>query len=288
LTRSGPDVSTVHVLTKPDLIQISEEEAVERVGSLLLESVSCMVPEGSALAFSGGVDSALVALACKKAGMNPELITVAMEGQDELEHATRTADRVGLKITKKALKQDEVLQAAPRAAQMVETKSPVTLGISLPFHFACTIARDLGKKCIVMGQLSDELFGGYARFEEIALKEGQNAVESAMWNSVLAAAEGDFAPGDKVATSHGLELRCPFAYLPLVKFALKLQVGLRVRVEDGMVVRKYILRRLAEKWGLPDYVVNRPKKAFQYSSGVHKVLAKERKRIENVGSFGKP
>jgi len=131
-----------------------------------------------------------------------------------------------------------------------------------------------------MGQLSDELFGGYARFEEIVMKEGLEAVDAAMWKSVVAAAEGDFAPGDKVAIWHGLEFRCPFAYLPLARLALELPVSLRVRVSEGLVVRKYLLRRLAEKWGLPGYVVNRPKKAFQYSSGVHKVLARETRRTK--------
>ena len=59
---------------------------------------------------------------------------------------------------------DEVLKVASSVAQIVETKSPVTLGISLPFHFTCLQARRLGLKSIVMGQLSDELFGGYTRY----------------------------------------------------------------------------------------------------------------------------
>jgi hypothetical protein len=43
-------------------------------------------------------------------------------------------------------------------------------------------------------------------------------------------------------------------------------------------VRKYVLRRLAADWNLPASVVNRPKKAVQYSSGVQKVLVREAKR----------
>jgi len=280
LSESGPRTSGDHALAKPKHIDIPEEDAVEKVASLLSKAVSLMVPDSSALAFSGGVDSALIATACKKVGLNPELITVAMKGQEELEHARRAADDIGLPITTKPLTENEVLEAATKVAHMVETKSPVTLGISLPFHFACSLTRELRRRCIVMGQLSDELFGGYARFEEIVKKEGLDAADAAMWKSVVAAPEGDFAPGDKVATWHGLEFRCPFAYLPLAMFALELPVGLRVRVSEGGVVRKYLLRRLAEKWGLPDYVVNRPKKAFQYSSGVHKVLARETRRAK--------
>src|SRR2546425_695627 len=82
-------------------------------------------------------------------------------------------------------------------------------------------------------QSSDELFGGYAKFEELALKEELDTVDLAMWNSVLAAAEGDFEPGDKVAVSFGLELRCPFAFLPLVNSALQLPVGLKVKMSQN-------------------------------------------------------
>jgi asparagine synthase (glutamine-hydrolysing) len=275
---SSPEVSATHAFARPEEIQIEEDEAVERLATLLLEAVSRMVPEESGLAFSGGVDSALVATACSIVGLKPELITVGMAGQPELAHAEQASRDIGLPITITPLNEGEVLKAVQTVVQTVETKSPVTLGISLPFHFTCQQAQALGLKIIVMGQLSDELFGGYARFEETALKEGLDQVSSSMWNSVLAAAEGDFAPGDKVATSFGLELRCPFAYLPLAKFALELPVNLRVNVSAGRVVRKYLLRKLAEKWDLPSYIVNRPKKAFQYSSGVQKVLVKEARR----------
>src|SRR2546427_8909514 len=123
LSESGSRTSGGHALTKPKHIEIPEEDAVEKAGSLLLKAVALMVPDNSALAFSGGVDSALVATACKKAGLNPELITVAMEGQDELEHARRAANDIGLPITTQALTQDEVLGAEEKVAQLAETTS---------------------------------------------------------------------------------------------------------------------------------------------------------------------
>jgi len=96
--------------------------------------------------------------------------------------------------------------------------------------------------------------------------------------SVLAAATNDFEPGDKLAVSHRLELQCPFAYLPLVDYALGIPISLKLRLAGDGVVRKYVLRRLAASWKLPESVVNRPKKAVQYSSGVQKVLLKEAKK----------
>jgi asparagine synthase (glutamine-hydrolysing) len=131
---------------------------------------------------------------------------------------------------------------------------------------------------IAAGQLSDELFGGYGRFEDMALQDGIDNLGSEMFNSVVAASVKDFDPGDKLAVSAGLELGSPFAYLPLVEYALKLPVSLRVNLAHGKVIRKFVLRRLAARLNLPESVVDRPKKAVQYSSGVQKVLLKEAKR----------
>src|SRR5207245_10898337 len=77
---------------------------------------------------------------------------------------------------------------------------------------------------------------------------------------------------------HRLELQCPFADLPLGDYAQSIPISLKLRLAGDGVVRKYVLRRLAASWKLPESVVNRPKKAVQYSSGVQKVLLKEAKK----------
>ncbi len=264
------DVSTVE--------NISEEDAVTEVGELFEEGISKSVLEGSGIAFSGGLDSSLVAAACKRTGMNPELVTVGVEGRPELEHAHRIATELEFPITIRELSPSEVIDSLGEVVAIVESTDPVPVCVSVPFYLACKQARRMGLGTILAGQLSDELFGGYARFEELALKRQLDLVESEIWNSVRAAPSNDFEPGDKVASALGLELRCPFAYLPLVKFALRLPTPLKVNFSGGIVVRKYVLRKLAERWGLPPTVVNRPKKAVQYSSGVQRVLEREARR----------
>src|SRR5207245_9151959 len=82
----------------------------------------------------------------------------------------------------------------------------------------------------------------------------------------------------QLAYSNLLEHQCPFVYLPLVDYALSIPIALKLRLTGTGVVRKYVLRRLAASWKLHESVVNRPKKAVQYSSGVQKVLLKEAKK----------
>jgi asparagine synthase (glutamine-hydrolysing) len=258
-------------------LKVSEDEATARVGHLLLESLAENPPEDYALAFSGGLDSTLVAHGAKENGLRPELITVGLKGQAELEHARRVAKELGLDITVRELSQSEIIDRLGEVVETVESNDPTVIGHSVPLFFVCEVAEEMGMGHLLVGQLSDELFAGYGRFEELALKHHFLEARKEVLRSVLAAATNDFEPGDKLAVSHRLELQSPFAYLPLVDYALSIPISLKLRLIGDGVVRKYILRRLAASWKLPESVVNRPKKAVQYSTGVQKVLLKEAK-----------
>jgi asparagine synthase (glutamine-hydrolysing) len=264
-------------LSSSEEVEVSEDEAAARVGHLLLESLAEDLPEDYAAAFSGGLDSTLVAYVAKENGVRPKLITVGLKGQAELEHARRVAKELGLDITLRELSQSEIIDRLGEVVETVESNDPTVIGHSVPLFFVCELAKEMGMGHLLVGQLSDELFAGYGRFEELALKHHFLEARKEVLRSVLAAATNDFEPGDKLAVSHRLDLQSPFAYLPLVDYALSIPISLKLRLIGDGVVRKYILRRLAASWKLPESVVNRPKKAVQYSTGVQKVLLKEAK-----------
>jgi len=287
-SRTGKKIVSDQALSKPREIHVAEDDALKELSNLMIQSLEEGLTSDSALAFSGGLDSSLVAKAALENDYNPELITVAMNGQQEIAHAKRVSQELGLDWTARELTTEELLEAVPDVIDTIESVDPVLVGISLPIYFACKTAQEMGLSCILAGQLSDELFAGYGRFEELALEKSVKSAASEIWRSVLAASTNDFEPGDKLAVSHRMELRCPFAFLPLVKYALRLPIGLKLRVEGREVVRKYILRRLAAHWKLPGFVVEKPKKAVQYSSGVQKVLLKEARRKKMpLGEFVK-
>jgi asparagine synthase (glutamine-hydrolysing) len=265
-------------LTNSNQMEVREDDAIARLGDLLLESLAENPPEDYATAFSGGLDSTLVAYAAKENGLRPELITVGLKGQAELEHAQRVAKELGLEITVRELSQSEIIDRLGEVVETVESTDSTLVGHSVPLFFVCEVAEEMGMAHLLVGQLSDELFAGYGRFEELALKRHFLEANKEVLRSVLAAATNDFEPGDKLAVSHRLELQSPFAYLPLVDYALNIPISQKLRLIGNGVVRKYVLRKLAASWKLPESVVNRPKKAVQYSSGVQKVLLKEAKK----------
>src|SRR5256712_2820032 len=207
-------------LKQPKEEPIIESDATRTLDDLFTEAVGRIVPRGSGMAFSGGLDSALVAYVAKRAGLAPELISVGLKGQQELEHAEKIAKTFGLHVKIRALSSSEILNSLPDVVEIIETTDPVIVGISIPIYFACQKAREMGLRYIAAGQLSDELFGGYGKFEDIALRDGIDTLGSEMFNSVVGASVKDFDPGDKLAVAAGLELCSPFAYLPLFEHAL--------------------------------------------------------------------
>src|SRR6266704_2370205 len=225
-------------LKQPKEEPTSQSDATRTLDKLFNEAVGRIVPRGSGIAFSGGLDSALVAHVAKSAGLEPELISVGLKGQQELDHAERTAKSFGLRVEIRELSSSEILNSLPDVIEIIETTDPVIVGISVPIYFACQKAHKMGLNYIAAGQLSDELFGGYGKFEDIALRDGVANLGREMFNSVVSASVKDFDPGDKLAVAAGLELCSPFAYLPLVEYVLRLPASLRVKLADGKVKRQ--------------------------------------------------
>src|SRR5207245_2101291 len=151
---------------------IVEPDATQAMDELFTEAVGRVVPRGSGIAFSGGLDSALVVYVAKRSGLEPELISVGLKGQQELAHAERTAKSFGLHVDINELSSSDILDSLPDVVKIIETTDPMIVGISVPIYFACQKARDMGLSYIAAGQLSDELFGGYGKFEEVALRYG--------------------------------------------------------------------------------------------------------------------
>jgi len=89
--------------------------------------------------------------------------------------------------------------------------------------------------------------------------------------------ENNFERDSKICNFHNVELRLPFAEYQLAKFAAKLPLQLKIESPNDML-RKTVLRKMAEDIGLPRFIVKKPKRAIQYATGVNKVIKKLAKK----------
>jgi len=154
--------------------RIAPREAVERVQHLLEEAVAkrlmADVPIGAFL--SGGVDSSTnVALMSKLTSEPLRTFTVDFTGYGEAENfhdvpwARRVAEMFGCKHTEVPVTSAEALAYIPE--MVVHQDEPLGDPACLPMHFVSRAAKEAGVKVVLVGEGSDEVFGGYSDFERL-------------------------------------------------------------------------------------------------------------------------
>lgn len=243
------------------------EEAVEALAASLSEATRRRV-EGKgrvAVSFSGGLDSSIVAL-CASRSASVVLCSAFAKGSTDEGAVGRAADLLGLELVTSEVGSEEAAREASAASLPFEP-SAMDRALWVIYSRASALARREGAEVILLGQLADELFGGYMKYSLEEGRLGSRAAAEMMESDVRGSASRGFVR-DESACSRYLEPRFPFADERLVREALGMPVSYKIR--DGE--RKSVLREAALALGLPEELARSPKKAAQYSSGVLKLL----------------
>ena len=223
------------------------------------------------MAFSGGLDSSVIAVLTKICGTNTRLISVGLEDQPEVRYAEAAAEALGLPLHLQTYTIRDVEEVLPRVLWLIEEPDMVKVGVAIPFYWTAETASKLGYSVLLAGQGGDELFGGYQRYLREYAQSGVLAVQKAMYRDVASSYETNFQRDNQVCSFHKVELRLPFADRDIAHFSLGLPLSLKIDSTTDPL-RKRVLRRVAQSLGMPTFIANKTKKAVQYATGVDKAL----------------
>lgn len=270
------------VFELPDPDPVNEQAAINETRQAIDESLSDIDTDGLAVAFSGGVDSALVA-----SFLDVPLYVIGYEGSSDIEAARESAAAMGrtndLVVHEVTL--DDIETAIPEVAHAIDRTNAMDVQIALPLYLVAQRVAEDGFDRLALGQGADELFGGYAKIANApddhrteadtirgARREVLETLPDQLERDVLAVREA------------GVEPVTPLQYDSVVDAALRLPEELLVGNAgsddaDGPT-RKVALRRVAAD-RLPESVAYREKKAVQYGS----LVAREVDRLARQAGF---
>ncbi len=240
---------------------------LQELKAALYDAVEQGLPEKQvAVAFSGGVDSALLAVICRDLGKRVTLVTVGFPGSHDVSFSKQVAKKLGLE-------QETVELGHSFQKDLAHVRKTVTCGNTshiencIAYYYIAKAAQKRGLPVVASANGCDELFCGYNGYRA-ACEKGEAAVMELM-EAKLENERALVQEISQVASEFLVEVRQPFLSDRFTEFAKKIPVSQKIKGPDDMV-RKHVLREAALLIGVPEESATKPKKALQYGSQIHK------------------
>lgn len=277
LEYSLPPRGALLSIEKSSIIEIARNEprisggppTPEEFLDMLRRAVLSRLEKKASCLISGGLDSSLILKLLLDGEGDIEAITVGVEGSSDMESSERLCEEMGVRLRKIILAERDVRDLLRDLLISVGIPDPLHVSIGVPLYLGL---RNSSSRDVFLGQGADEMFGGYARYERLVEREGYDALGRRLEEDTLSLQETNLFRDCSLARGIGRDLHLPYLDRFVLERALAIPPEMKLVKSDGGWVRKWFLRKVARIAGLPDWIVERPKKAVQYSSGAHRVL----------------
>ncbi|NYZ78784.1 asparagine synthase [Candidatus Micrarchaeota archaeon] len=223
--------------------------------------------------FSGGIDSALIAHVAKRFKSKLFLYSVGTEDSEDIRYAGRFAKELGLEAKQIILGEEEVINYYRRLQSLLDENDFMKLELAIPVFICTEQANKEGVSVMLTGSGAEELFAGYDRHLQCFLNGGD--LRKMLHDELRALYSKDLKNAERVASLNHCELRYPFLDLDFIKVVTSIKPELNLSRSGE---KKRILKTISIELGLPAEIAERPKKAMQYGSGIHKVLLQARRK----------
>ncbi|WP_435094410.1 asparagine synthase C-terminal domain-containing protein [Halorubrum sp. N11] len=237
-----------------------------------------------AIAFSGGVDSGVVAAAVPDA----PCYVAGFEGCHDVEAAREAAAAMELDLRVVEISHDGLVRATREVAAATGRRNPMDIAIAVPLYLVAEAAAADGVGRLAVGQGADELFGGYSKVAD-PVGDDRVAAETVRGarTETVRTLPNQLERDVLALRAAGVEPVAPLLDDRLVAAALALPGELLA--SDGE--RKVALRRAATD-RVPESVRTADKKAVQYGTYVSRELDRlarragfKRRMDDHVGQY---
>lgn len=210
--------------------------------------------------YSGGLDSSLVAVGAREFA-DVELVTVGVRGSHDLRSGERGSQVLGLPWTGHTIDRVDLERESRRAGRALTGTTSVSRAVLLGILLAL---EGTSRPRVLCGQGADELFLGYAHFEGLDARKAETKRAQDLEKLIHV----DWPLARTLAERRNKDLRSPYLYPSFLERVWALPVN----CFRGTMGRKGLLRAVALEAGVPPELAGLPKKAFQYGSGIDRLL----------------
>ena len=226
------------------------------------------------VAFSGGVDSTLLAKLVKDMGYDVHLLTIGFQDSHDINFAKEVNQLLNFPHSISEIDPEKFKEVSQKINQTIKSDNLSWNENSIAFHYVAELAQKNELKTVATANGIDELFCGYNSYRE-AIEKGEDEVTMMMGEKLKN--EGEMMVAiNKVTAEFGVKMVQPFLSPSFVNYSKKIPVSEKIHGSDDMQ-RKHPIRELAMDYGVPRVAAQKQKKALQYGSQIHKSLLKSRK-----------
>lgn len=238
----------------------------------LYDAVSWNVPEARiAVAFSGGVDSSLLALICRDLGKQVTMVTVGFPCSHDIVFAKVIASKMGMEHRTLEIDYSDFRATLEHVRQVIKCEKTSHIENCIAYFYVCKLVKENGLDIVLSANGCDELFCGYDGYRR-AYGGGEETIMK-MMNEKIANEFALVAEIAMVAGQFGVAVRQPFLSSRFIEFAKTIPLDQKIKGSDDLI-RKFVLRQAALSMGVPEESAMKPKKALQYGSSIHKYFKK--------------
>ncbi len=221
---------------------------------------------------SGGIDSSLITTYVLKKFKEPHILSMGTDLSKDKPFVDLVTVHFKCPYEWVFLTESDIAESLPIVTKLLQENgvepTEMQQALAVGYFLIFKRAKALKIQGIVTGQGPDILFAGYHKY---AGMEGKVLEDQIKKDLVLL--EIDKKRDGAMANHFGITLMNPYLEEDFVSFSLTVPAALKRK--DG--IEKYFMREWGKKQGLPKEIVERPKKAFQYSTGLQKKIHKKSK-----------
>ena len=228
------------------------------------------------IAFSGGVDSSLLAKICKDLDKQVHLVTIGFANSHDIVFSKSISNSLSLSMNHIAyeIKEGDILDDIKFVKSKLSCNILSHIENCVAFYQISKIIKyhELGDSFLTANGF-DELFCGYDRYR-FYYQNGEQSVTTYM-EEKLANEDHMMREISNVIADLKICSYQPFLSKSFIKYAKTIPMEYKIKGQDDLL-RKHILRETAMRIGVPKEAAMHPKKAIQYGSLIHKFLLRNK------------